>query len=26
VDARSMRFETVEYSWDERNPLTGSAG
>jgi molybdopterin-synthase adenylyltransferase len=26
VDARSMRFETVEYGWDERNPLTGSAG
>jgi len=26
VDARSMRFETIEYSWDERNPLTGSAG
>jgi adenylyltransferase/sulfurtransferase len=23
VDARSMRFETVEYGWDERNPLTG---
>jgi molybdopterin-synthase adenylyltransferase len=25
VDARSMRFETVDYYWDERNPLTGSA-
>jgi adenylyltransferase/sulfurtransferase len=24
VDARSMRFETVEYAWDERNPLTGT--
>jgi adenylyltransferase/sulfurtransferase len=24
VDARSMRFETLEYEWDERNPLTGS--
>jgi adenylyltransferase/sulfurtransferase len=24
VDARSMRFEILEYGWDERNPLTGT--
>jgi adenylyltransferase/sulfurtransferase len=23
VDARAMRFETVEYAWDKSNPLTG---
>jgi adenylyltransferase/sulfurtransferase len=23
VDARAMRFETVEYAWDNSNPLTG---
>jgi molybdopterin/thiamine biosynthesis adenylyltransferase len=23
VDARSMRFETLDYGWDERNPLNG---
>jgi adenylyltransferase/sulfurtransferase len=26
VDARSMRFETLDYEWDEANPLTGSGG
>jgi molybdopterin-synthase adenylyltransferase len=25
VDARSMRFETVGYSWDRDNPLSGDA-
>jgi adenylyltransferase/sulfurtransferase len=25
-DARDVRFETVEYGWDPRNPLTGDAG
>jgi len=25
VDARDMRFETVAYGWDDRNPLTGTA-
>jgi molybdopterin-synthase adenylyltransferase len=24
VDARSMRFDTVRYGWDEANPLSGS--
>ncbi|KLK94401.1 adenylyltransferase [Microvirga vignae] len=24
VDARSMRFDTVRYRWDENNPLNGS--
>ncbi len=24
VDARSMRFDTVEYGWDPENPLNGS--
>ena len=24
VDLRSMRFETVSYGWDERNPLSGA--
>jgi len=24
VDARSMRFDTVRYGWDEGNPLSGS--
>ncbi len=24
VDARSMRFETLHYGWDEHNPLSGS--
>jgi adenylyltransferase/sulfurtransferase len=23
VDARSMRFETLTYGWDAKNPLTG---
>jgi adenylyltransferase/sulfurtransferase len=23
VDARSMRFDTVRYGWDESNPLSG---
>ncbi len=23
IDARSMRFETLEYRWDENNPLSG---
>jgi molybdopterin/thiamine biosynthesis adenylyltransferase len=25
VDARSMRFETLSYDWDKRNPLNGAA-
>ena len=25
VDARSMRFETLHYAWDETNPLSGTA-
>ncbi|WP_430910486.1 HesA/MoeB/ThiF family protein [Methylobacterium sp. sgz302541] len=25
VDARSMRFETLHYAWDETNPLSGAA-
>lgn len=25
VDARSMRFETLGYAWDEANPLSGTA-
>jgi molybdopterin/thiamine biosynthesis adenylyltransferase len=25
VDARAMRFDTVRYGWDERNPLSGAA-
>lgn len=25
VDARSMRFETLHYAWDEANPLSGTA-
>jgi adenylyltransferase/sulfurtransferase len=25
VDARHLRFETVNYGWDDANPLTGSA-
>ena len=24
VDARSMRFETLSYAWDETNPLSGA--
>lgn len=24
-DARAMRFDTVRYGWDERNPLSGAA-
>ena len=24
VDALAMRFETLRYSWDEANPLSGS--
>ena len=23
IDARAMRFETVQYRWDPDNPLTG---
>jgi hypothetical protein len=23
IDARSMRFETLRYSWDPANPLSG---
>ncbi len=23
IDARSMRFETIRYGWDENNPLSG---
>ena len=23
VDTRSMRFETLNYAWDEENPLNG---
>jgi adenylyltransferase/sulfurtransferase len=23
IDARSMRFETLSYGWDENNPLSG---
>jgi adenylyltransferase/sulfurtransferase len=23
VDARSLRFETLRYSWDPNNPLSG---
>ena len=26
VDARSMRFETLSYGWDEANPLSGRQG
>jgi adenylyltransferase/sulfurtransferase len=25
VDARAMRFETLNYAWDETNPLSGAA-
>jgi len=25
VDARSLRFETLRYTWDDANPLTGTA-
>jgi len=25
IDARSMRFETMRYAWDEANPLSGRA-
>jgi adenylyltransferase/sulfurtransferase len=25
VDARSMRFDTVRYGWDETNPLSGTS-
>ena len=24
VDARAMRFETLNYAWDETNPLSGN--
>jgi adenylyltransferase/sulfurtransferase len=24
VDARSMRFDTLRYRWDEANPLSGT--
>ena len=24
VDARAMRFETLNYAWDEGNPLSGT--
>jgi hypothetical protein len=23
VDARAMRFETLNYAWDDNNPLSG---
>jgi adenylyltransferase/sulfurtransferase len=23
VDLQAMRFETIAYAWDERNPLSG---
>jgi adenylyltransferase/sulfurtransferase len=26
VDARSMRFDTLRYRWDEANPLSGTGG
>jgi adenylyltransferase/sulfurtransferase len=26
VDARSMRFDTMRYGWDEANPLSGTGG
>lgn len=26
IDARSMRFETIRYAWDENNPLSGRGG
>jgi adenylyltransferase/sulfurtransferase len=25
VDARAMRFETLNYAWDSGNPLSGEA-
>jgi adenylyltransferase/sulfurtransferase len=25
VDARSMRFDTLRYRWDEANPLSGTS-
>jgi molybdopterin/thiamine biosynthesis adenylyltransferase len=25
IDARSMRFETIQYGWDENNPLSGKS-
>jgi adenylyltransferase/sulfurtransferase len=25
VDARSMRFETLTYAWDPKNPLSGES-
>jgi adenylyltransferase/sulfurtransferase len=25
VDARAMRFETLSYTWDPANPLSGEA-
>jgi adenylyltransferase/sulfurtransferase len=25
VDARSLRFETLSYAWDDANPLSGTA-
>jgi adenylyltransferase/sulfurtransferase len=25
VDARSMRFDTFHYGWDEGNPLSGTS-
>ncbi len=25
IDAAGLRFETIRYSWDERNPLSGTA-
>ena len=24
IDARAMRFETLNYAWDETNPLSGT--
>ena len=25
IDARAMRFETLDYAWDPDNPLSGTA-
>jgi adenylyltransferase/sulfurtransferase len=25
IDARSLRFETLNYAWDPANPLSGTA-
>jgi molybdopterin-synthase adenylyltransferase len=26
LDARAMRFETLQYAWDPANPLSGEKG